>query len=53
MRILLADDHALFRHGLRLLLSDAVEITSFDEAGSLEAALELLEGGVKPGTGRW
>ncbi|MEI9987554.1 MAG: response regulator transcription factor [Aliidongia sp.] len=48
MRILLADDHALFRHGLRLLLGDAVEVTSFDEAGSLDAALELLDGGLIP-----
>ncbi len=48
MRILLADDHALFRHGLRLLLDDAVDITWFDEAGSLDAALELLEAGLPP-----
>jgi DNA-binding NarL/FixJ family response regulator len=48
MRILLADDHALFRHGLRLLLDDAVDITQFDEAGSLDAALELLESGAAP-----
>src|ERR1700760_1670232 len=48
MRILLADDHALFRHGLRLLLDDAVDITRFDEAGSLDAALELLESGAPP-----
>jgi len=48
MRILLADDHALFRHGLRLLLDDAVEVTRFDEAGSLDAALEFLETGPAP-----
>lgn len=48
MRILLADDHALFRHGLRLLLDDAVEITRFDEAGSLDAALEILESSPAP-----
>jgi len=48
MRILLADDHALFRHGLRLLLDDAVDITWFDEAGSLDAALEVLEAGASP-----
>jgi len=48
MRILLADDHALFRSGLRLLLSDAGLVTSFEEAGSLDAALELLEAGAPP-----
>jgi DNA-binding NarL/FixJ family response regulator len=48
MRILLADDHALFRHGLRLLLDDAVDVTGFDEAGSLDAALEVLETGEPP-----
>jgi len=48
MRILLADDHALFRSGLRLLLNDAGLVTGFDEAGSLDAALELLEQGLSP-----
>ena len=48
MRVLLADDHALFRSGLRLLLTDAGLVTGFDEAGSLDAALELLEQGLEP-----
>lgn len=36
MKLLLVDDHSLFRSGLRLLLSDLDESVSFDEAGSVE-----------------
>ncbi|MEI7444271.1 MAG: response regulator transcription factor [Burkholderiales bacterium] len=36
MKLLLVDDHSLFRSGLRLLLSDLDDSVSFDEAGSVE-----------------
>ncbi|MFM1991963.1 MAG: hypothetical protein RJA99_4920 [Pseudomonadota bacterium] len=36
MKLLLVDDHSLFRSGLRLLLSGLDESVSFDEAGSVE-----------------
>lgn len=39
MNILIVDDHALFRGGLRLLLSDLDESVRFAEAGSVEEAL--------------
>lgn len=41
MRILLVDDHVLFRDGLKLLLSGLAPGRQFDEAGSCEAALSL------------
>jgi DNA-binding NarL/FixJ family response regulator len=36
MRLLIVDDHALFRSGLRWLLSDLDESVCFDEAASVE-----------------
>ena len=42
MHILLVDDHAMFRQGIRFLLSDLDEGAQFSEAGSCEQALELL-----------
>lgn len=41
MRILLIDDHILFRDGLKLLLSDLDENTEFLEAEECESALPL------------
>lgn len=41
LHILLVDDHAIFRHGLRALLSDTMPSAQVSEAGSLEAALTL------------
>lgn len=41
MRILLVDDHVLFRDGLKLLLSGLAPGRQFEEAGSCEAALAL------------
>lgn len=43
LRILLVDDHALFREGLRLLLLRTDPGLSIAEAGGCEAALEWLE----------
>lgn len=40
--ILLVDDHALVRRGIRALLQLAEPAIDVDEAGSVEAALELL-----------
>jgi len=41
LRILLVDDHAIFRHGLRALLLEAMPDAQVSEAGSLEDALVL------------
>jgi DNA-binding NarL/FixJ family response regulator len=38
--VLIVDDHALFRAGLRSRLREESDIASIDEAGSVEAALE-------------
>jgi two-component system invasion response regulator UvrY len=40
MRILLADDHALLRGGLKLMLTEAFKDTSFGEAENCQQALE-------------
>lgn len=42
IRILIADDHALVREGLRLLVRSAPDILVVGEASSATAALELL-----------
>lgn len=44
MKILLVDDHALFREGMVLILRSAVESAQVLQAGSLNAALQLLAG---------
>src|SRR5690242_4554635 len=41
-RILIADDHALFRKGLKLLLSDSYPKADLRDVDSLDAALEAL-----------
>jgi DNA-binding NarL/FixJ family response regulator len=42
--VLLVDDHSLVREGLRQILDREPDITVVGEAGSGEAAIELLEG---------
>lgn len=41
-RIVIADDHALFRKGLKLLLSDSYPKTDLRDVDSLDAALDAL-----------
>lgn len=41
MKVLLVDDHAMFRHGLRFLLSDLDESLAFTEKDTCAAALAL------------
>lgn len=41
MRVLLVDDHALIREGLRLLLEDLEQNIELDQAGNCEEALAL------------
>ena len=43
MRLLLADDHTLFREGVRSLLSRIADVTVVAEAGDGRDALELIE----------
>ena len=44
-RVLVADDHTLFRQGLRRLLADAADLEVAGKAGSGRAALELVRQG--------
>lgn len=44
MKVLLVDDHALFREGMALILKSAVQDVQLLQAGSLRAALQLLDG---------
>ena len=41
IRLMIADDHELFRRGLRMVLEDEDDIEVVDEAGDGEAAIEL------------
>ena len=41
-RIVIADDHPLFRDALRLAVQDAMSDVIFDDAGSLKEALDIL-----------
>ena len=43
IRVLLADDHALFRQGVRRLLEQAGDIEVIGEAGSGEQTVQLVE----------
>ncbi|MBK7616902.1 MAG: response regulator transcription factor [Burkholderiales bacterium] len=45
-RVLLVDDHAMFRTGLKMVISTAMPDTEILEAGSLEAALSSVAGDV-------
>lgn len=42
MKILIADDHAVVRKGLKQILADAADIASIDEAGSGQEALKKV-----------
>src|SRR5260221_14454370 len=42
MRILLADDHAVVRHGLRQILADEFKKAAFGEARNAQEALDLV-----------
>jgi DNA-binding NarL/FixJ family response regulator len=42
MKVLIADDHSLYRSGLSLLLKDRLGINEVIEVGSLDEALDLL-----------
>lgn len=44
MRILIADDHAAVRHGLREILADALPEADFSEAGNGDEVLSQLAG---------
>ncbi len=44
MKILIADDHPVVRHGLRLLLEAQPDVTRVGEAGSAADTLEALRG---------
>ncbi len=48
MQILIADDHGLFREGLRLVLSSMFENVEILEASSVEATLKQIENSTKP-----
>ncbi len=41
-RIVIADDHPLFRDALRLAVQDALADVTFDDAGSLKETLDIL-----------
>jgi DNA-binding NarL/FixJ family response regulator len=41
IRVLIADDHTVLRHGLRLILNEAADITVIGEAASGEEAVSL------------
>jgi DNA-binding NarL/FixJ family response regulator len=43
MHILITDDHAVVRRGLREILADSLEGATFSEAGNADEALRLLE----------
>ena len=42
MRILLADDHAVVRHGLKQILTDAFKRATYGEARNAQEALDLI-----------
>jgi two-component system, NarL family, invasion response regulator UvrY len=46
-RVLIVDDHAILRAGVREMLADEEDLTVVGEAGSAEEALQLLESGTK------
>lgn len=45
--VLIVDDHAILRAGVREMLSDEEDLQVVGEAGSAEEALQVLESGVK------
>ena len=42
MHILITDDHAVVRRGLREILADSLEGATFSEAGSADEAMGVL-----------
>jgi DNA-binding NarL/FixJ family response regulator len=47
IRVLIVDDHAILRAGVREMLADEEDLQVVGEAGSAEEALQLLNGGTK------
>ncbi|MFL6551106.1 MAG: response regulator [Povalibacter sp.] len=47
IRVLIVDDHAILRAGVREMLSDEEDLQVVGEAGSAEEALQLLDSGTK------
>jgi len=47
IRVLIVDDHAILRAGVREMLADEDDLMVVGEAGSAEEALQLLESGTK------
>ena len=47
IRVLIVDDHAILRAGVREMLADETDLEVVGEAGSAEEALRLLDGGTK------
>lgn len=47
IRVLIVDDHAILRAGVREMLADEEDLMVVGEAGSAEEALQVLEGGTK------
>ncbi|HMN46939.1 MAG TPA: response regulator transcription factor [Povalibacter sp.] len=47
IRVLIVDDHAILRAGVREMLADEEDLMVVGEAGSAEEALQLLESGTK------
>lgn len=45
MHVLLIDDHAMFRQGLRFILTDLKDSITFSDAGDCDEALGVLQGG--------
>ncbi|MGE3302014.1 MAG: response regulator [Hyphomonadaceae bacterium] len=48
VHVLIADDHELFRHGLKLLLESALAAEHVEEAASLDEALEKIAAAAAP-----
>lgn len=47
IRVLIVDDHAILRAGVREMLADEADLQVVGEAGSAEEALQLLDSGTK------
>ena len=47
IRVLIVDDHAILRAGVREMLADEEDLAVVGEAGSAEEALQLLDSGTK------
>jgi DNA-binding NarL/FixJ family response regulator len=47
-RVMLVDDHAMFRHGMEMLINREPDIEVFSEAGDAEEALAILKADRQP-----